>query len=182
MTAVTRRPVASPPTAAKPSLDEGLLQRILGYRLAQAAVTTGQVFEARVAQAFELRPVEFTVLALVHQNPGVTGGQLASALAVTPPNITMWIDRLSKRGYVEREPHPGDRRAMHIRTTPAGDEVVRQATEQLFEGEHHALAALTTGERMLLAELLDKVARARARPRAVARTPSRPLGLPADLA
>lgn len=155
---------SAPSSAASPAraaLDEGLLQRILGYRVAQAAVTTMQIFETRVAEVFDLRPVEFTVLALVHHNPGITGSQLAGALAVTPPNITMWIDRLSKRGYVEREPHSRDRRVLHIRITPAGEEVVRQAIEKLFEGEHHALSALTTGERMLLAELLDKVARAR---------------------
>lgn len=164
----TRSPANKTPPAARRvaptpagQLGEGPLHRILGYRLAQATVTTLQVFEAQVAEAFDLRPVEFTVLALVHENPGVTGGQLATALSVTPSNITMWIDRLSKRGFVEREPHPQDRRALHIRISAAGADVVRQATERLFEGEHHAMAALTPGERMLLVELLDKVGRAR---------------------
>lgn len=142
-------------------LDEGPLHRILGYQLAQAAVATSAVFHAQVAQVFDLREVEYTVLALVHQNPGLTGGKLAAALAVTPSNITMWIDRLEKRGLVTREPHAQDRRSLHIGTTPAGAELVRQATERLFEGEHQQLSSLTAGERMLLIELLHKVARSR---------------------
>lgn len=172
MRPVTRRSPKStppsPPVPARPSgragLEEGPLQRILGYRLAQATVTSLEVFETQVAEPFDLRPVEYTVLALVHHNPGLTGGQLATALAVTPSNITMWIDRLSRRGFVEREPHARDRRSLHIHITPAGADVVRQATERLFEGEHTAIPELTPGERMLLNELLEKVARAR-RPR-----------------
>lgn len=149
------------PRTAGGRLEEGPLHRILGYQLAQAAVVTRAVFEAQVAQAFGLRPVEYTVLALVHQNPGLTGGKLAAALAVTPSNITMWIDRLDQRGLVTRGANSADRRSLHIHATPAGAELVRQATERLFEGEHQRLSALTPGERMLLVELLHKVAHSR---------------------
>lgn len=163
MPPVTRSPPHPPAPDQTPfgRLDEGPLHRILGYQLAQASVAAGEVFAGQVGQVFELRPVEFTVLALVHQNPGLTAGQLAAALAVTPSNITMWIDRLQKRGWVEREPNQKDRRSQHIRATAAGAEVARQATERLFEGEHHAVSGLTPGERMLLIELLRKVARSR---------------------
>lgn len=156
---------AKPPHESTPfgRLDEGPLNRILGYQLAQANVAAGEVFAGQVGDVFELRPVEFTVLALVHQNPGLTPGQLATALSVTPSNITMWIDRLHKRGWVDRELNVKDRRSQHLHVTAEGAEIARQATERLFEGEHQALSALSPGERMLLIELLHKMARCRSR-------------------
>ncbi|MCW5665270.1 MAG: MarR family transcriptional regulator [Piscinibacter sp.] len=144
-------------------LTEAGLHGILGYQLAQAAITTTRVFSERVGQPSELRPVEFTILTLVHENPGVSARQLADALAVTPPNITMWIDKLERRGLIERERSTTDRRAQHIRTTPAGTTLARQSVEQVLEGEQTTLAALSPAERAMLIELLHKVARCRRR-------------------
>lgn len=158
---------AKPPAARDQTpygrLAEAGLHGILGYQLAQAAITTTRVFTERVGQPSELRPVEFTILTLVHENPGVSARQLADALAVTPPNITMWIDKLERRGLIARERSTTDRRAQHIRTTPAGAALARQAVERVLEGEQATLAALSPAERAMLIELLHKVARCRRR-------------------
>ncbi len=144
-------------------LDEVGLHPILGYQLAQATIVATRVFTERIGVAFELRPVEFTILTLVNGNPGVSARQLADALAVTPPNISMWIDKLERRGYVERERSDTDRRAQHIRATPQGAALARKAIEQVIEGEQTALAVLSLAERAMLVELLHKVARCRHR-------------------
>ncbi|HEX6706952.1 MAG TPA: MarR family transcriptional regulator [Albitalea sp.] len=143
-------------------LDEAGLHGIVGYQLAQATIATTQVFAGQVGGPFDLRPVEFTILTLVDQNPGVSAKQLAQALAVTAPNITVWIDRLEGRGLVRRERSETDRRAQHIRATAKGAKLARQATEMLKQGEREALgAALSEAERAILVELLVKVARSR---------------------
>jgi DNA-binding MarR family transcriptional regulator len=144
-------------------LDEGGMHAILGYQLAQANIVSTRVFAERIGAVFELRPVEFTILALVDANPGVSARQLADALAVTPPNITMWIDKLEKRGYVERERSRTDRRAQHIRATVQGSALARKAVELAIEGEQAALTGLSAAERGMLIELLHKVARCRRR-------------------
>jgi len=144
-------------------LDEVGMHAILGYQLAQANIVTTRVFAERIGSTFELRPVEFTILALVDGNPGVSARQLADALAVTPPNITMWIDKLEKRGYVERERSRTDRRAQHIRATTQGAALARKAVELAIEGEQAALTGLSAAERGMLVELLHKVARCRRR-------------------
>lgn len=143
-------------------MGEGRLVSVLGYQLAQATIVTSQVFAATAAAMYKLRPVEYTVLALVSENEGVTAARLASALAVTPPNMTTWIDRLSQRGLVAREEHVRDRRALHIHTTEAGRELVGQATERICQAEAVATAGLTPAERAMLLELLHKVASCRA--------------------
>lgn len=153
----------TPATPAGTSLSESTMETLLGYRLAQASVVTARVFADRIGRVFDLRPVEFTVLMLVVENPGVSARRLADALAVTPPNITMWIDRLVARGLVERERSATDRRAQHIRPTPQGRTLALDAARSAREGEEATLAALSPAERAMLGELLGKVARCRAR-------------------
>ena len=139
-------------------LSEASLHLVLGYQLAQATIVTNAVFAQRVGEPFELRPFEYTVLALIHENPDVSATRLAKALAVTTPNIAAWLDRLEKRGLVQRIPHATDRRAQHLRTTSQGAALASKATQSVLEGEQGALASLTKGERMILVELLHKLA------------------------
>lgn len=161
-----RATTAAPATDHTPQtrLTEGNLHQVLGYQLAQASVATTQVFMGRVGDELGLRPVEYTVLALVHRNPNATARQLARALAVTPPNIALWIERLASRGLISRQRSTQDARVQHIRTTPAGQALAETATQRLIDGEQAALATtLSAAERAMLIELLHKVALARRR-------------------
>jgi DNA-binding MarR family transcriptional regulator len=142
---------------------ESQLHGVVGYQLAQASIVTTQVFNAEVGTPLDLRTVEFTVLALVHANPGVTARQLARGLALTPPNIAVWLDRLASRGLVERSRSETDARVQHLRATTKGAALARQATRRLVDGENAALAALSVAERAMLVELLHKAAMMRKR-------------------
>lgn len=142
-------------------LEEARLHHLIGYQAAQALIATTQVFIRQAGKPLDLRSVEYTVLTLINENPGSTSAQLAQALAVSAPNITAWIDRLEKRGLVERVPSKTDRRAQPLHTTRVGARLARQATQQLLDGEREAFAHLTEAERAMLIELLHKVARAR---------------------
>lgn len=150
----------APDETPKGHLAEGGLHGIVGYQLAQARLTTNQLFVENIGSPFGLRPVAFTILALVERNPGVSARQLARALAVTPPNLTTWLEQLERRGLVGRERSAADRRSHHVTLTPAGQALVRDATQRVLAAERAALA-LTEGERTLLLELLHKVATAR---------------------
>ncbi len=142
-------------------LEEGDLLRLVGYQLAQAQIVTDAVFAAEVGRGLDLRQIEFTVLALVARNPGLTASELANALAVTPPYIASCLDKLLRRGLIERLQSPLDRRAMHIHVTAAGGDMVRSATQRLLARERQSLDALSTAERLMLAELLHKAASCR---------------------
>lgn len=142
-------------------LEEARLQSVLGYQLAQAGIVTDAVFTASAGDPFELRPVEYTVLTLIAENPGGSLARIARALAVTAPNITVMVDRLEARGLVAREQSAADRRSHVLHTTTKGAELVRKSTERIIAAEKETLP-LTAGERAMLLELLHKVACARA--------------------
>jgi DNA-binding MarR family transcriptional regulator len=141
-------------------LEEARLQSVLGYQLAQAALVTDRIFTEHAGEPFQLRPVEYTVLTLIAENPGGSLARIARALAVTAPNVTVMVDRLEARGLVERGQSELDRRTQVLHVTPAGAELVRKSTERIIQAEQ-ALLQLSAGERAMLLELLHKVACAR---------------------
>ena len=158
----TKRPARSDATPVG-WLDEARLHEVLGYQMAQATIVTTSAFKTQVGQPYGLRPVEYTLLMLIAENPGGSLVRLARALAVTAPNITMWIDRLESRGWVRREQSTRDRRSQVLHATTEGAALARLATERILAAEREALAAhLTAAERAILLELLHKVACARA--------------------
>lgn len=74
---------------------------------------------------------------------------LATALDVSPRNVTGLVDALEPAGYVERRPHPTDRRATLVTLTGSGAETMAQmarerqqvATELVADLDREALAA-----------------------------------------
>ena len=79
---------APPATPAAPAIvdavDTRYLQTLLGYNARRAALTVIDEFVPRMAQ-FGLRVVDFSILSVIHHNPGITSRQLCAALALLPP-------------------------------------------------------------------------------------------------
>ncbi|HEY9109501.1 MAG TPA: MarR family winged helix-turn-helix transcriptional regulator [Roseateles sp.] len=142
-----------------PPLDQSRLAHTLGYAIARAAVNTNQLFSQGVGDPLGLRPVEFTLLQLIFSNPDTTQKRLCDLLRVPAPQMTLILDRLQERGWVVRERDAKDRRAMHLRLSPAGARLAEKSLAALREAEHVLDHVLTGGERLLLQELLAKVAR-----------------------
>ncbi len=61
---------------------------------------------------------------LGHAGPS-TQQTLATALSVTPRNVTGLVDGLVASGHVTREPHPTDRRATLVTPTRLGRHTIR---------------------------------------------------------
>jgi DNA-binding MarR family transcriptional regulator len=158
------KPPAPPPSlefTPRGGLDEGGIHDLLGYQLAQASIVTDFDFKEQVGVPHELRPVEFTILQLIKENPAVTPTRLARALAVTTPGITVWLDRLASRSLVVRERSETDGRAQHLQLTPAGKSLVTKTLKLLLAADAVSMQHLSEGERKILVELLRKVAHVR---------------------
>jgi DNA-binding MarR family transcriptional regulator len=78
---------------------------------------------------------------LLHHEGPRTQRELADALGVTPRNVTGLVDGLADTGFVTREPHPTDRRALLVSLTPHGARVLAE-----MDSEHKALAQLLLGD------------------------------------
>lgn len=164
-TSARRSPAARPADADLPDLprlsavdqvDTRYLQSLLGYNARRAALAIIERFLVRMAQ-FDLRPVEFSVMSIVHHNPGVTSRQLCAALNLLPPNLVGLIQLLETRGLLSRQPHPHDGRALGLHPTPEGRALMLQAEQAALEIESAASLGLTAAQHKTLLQLLQKV-------------------------
>lgn len=74
-----------------------------------------------ITSRFGLGPTDMKCLDLARGEPNLTAGRLAEITGLSTSAVTSAIDRLEKRGFVERTRDPGDRRKVIIRTTGAHD-------------------------------------------------------------
>jgi DNA-binding MarR family transcriptional regulator len=72
------------------------------------------------------------VLFLLRERP-LTLAQLADAHGVDRPYATIIVDKLEHLGFVERKPHPSDRRSKVVSLTPAGRDAAALADSILGE-------------------------------------------------
>jgi len=137
-------------------IDTRYLQTLLGYNARRAALSIIENFVAGMAE-FELRPVDFSVLSVIHHNPGITSRQLCATLSIQPPNLVGMIHRLQQRKLISRLPHPHDGRAMGLHLTDEGLAMARQAEATASMLEEKSAERLTPAERSQLIQLLQKI-------------------------
>ncbi|MGV1006549.1 MAG: MarR family winged helix-turn-helix transcriptional regulator [Candidatus Nanopelagicales bacterium] len=97
---------------------------------------------------------EFDVLAALRRaGPPftLTPGALLAQTLVTSGTMTNRVDRLERRGLVERRPGPRDGRSVAVVLTPAGQQRVDEAFADLLAFEHVVIAALSPSDTTQLA-------------------------------
>ncbi len=143
-------------TPAVEKVDTRYLEGLVGYNARRASLFIVEDFLKHMA-VYDLRPVDFSVLALITHNPGITSRQLCTTLAIQPPNLVGMVNALEKRELITRRPHPHDGRAMGLHLTPTGKKLVRQAEQTVARLEDEATARLSPAERQTLMQLLRKI-------------------------
>ena len=86
--------------------------------------------------------------------------ELAAEEHVTQPAITLLVNRLQERGWVERISDPTDGRAVLVSLTPAGEEVFERLRGEYRALLHEEMASLEDSEVETLAAavaILDKL-------------------------
>jgi DNA-binding MarR family transcriptional regulator len=80
--------------------------------------------------------------------------ELAERMSCEPSNATFVADRLEEQGYLERHPHPGNRRAKQLVLTSAGAELRERLLDLLSKDS--PLAPLSPEEQDALQRLLAR--------------------------
>jgi MarR family transcriptional regulator, organic hydroperoxide resistance regulator len=80
--------------------------------------------------------------------------ELAERMSCEPSNATFVADRLEAQGYLERHPHPDNRRSKQLVLTPEGVEIRDRLLELLSKDS--PLAPLSTEEQDTLQRLLAR--------------------------
>jgi DNA-binding MarR family transcriptional regulator len=127
---------AKPGKPPRQRFEAAAVNGIIGYRLRRAQLAVFQEFMVRFAE-FDLRPAEYSVLALIDANPGSKQTQIAEALEIKRANFVALIKGLDERGLTERRQPAGDRRSNALFLTPKGKEFIARANaaQAAFEAE-----------------------------------------------
>lgn len=124
------------------------------------ALVVGRLYRRLRTGDGELSHGLFSALATVTKYGPVRLATLAQRESVSAPSATRLVTELENQGLVEREMDPADGRAVLIRATPAGKEIIESARsaraaimKELLDGlgadDHEALvAALPVLERL----------------------------------
>lgn len=113
--------------------------------------------EKSVAE-LEMCGSDFAVLeALLHKGP-LPVNEIGKRVLLTSGSITVAVDRLERKGLVERRAHGSDRRARVVHLTRAGKALITRAyTQHAADMEQLAAASLTASDRTALIRLLKKI-------------------------
>jgi DNA-binding MarR family transcriptional regulator len=133
------------------------LSQITGYQITRANILGLANYAQDIERIFDLRPVEYTILQLVREGQCTTPSQLAKELSMTPPSMSVWLDKLSQRQLLARSKSAIDGRASQVQLTSAGTRLIEKAHEALLKSEQRMLSVLSVGERVMLLEILHKL-------------------------
>ena len=122
------------------------------------AANAVQSFAGESISELEMCGSDFAVLeALLHKGP-LPVNEIGKKILLTSGSITVAVDRLEKRGLVERRAHGTDRRARIVHLTREGRKLITRAYAQhAADLERLASASLTATERATLIRLLKKI-------------------------
>jgi MarR family transcriptional regulator, 2-MHQ and catechol-resistance regulon repressor len=120
---------------------------------------------ARALEAYARQNIErlgicqsdFAVLeALLHKGP-LTVNVLGTKVLLTSGSITTAVDRLKRRGLVERRADSKDRRARIVHLTARGRKLIRELFARHERAIERAVSILTQGERRVVTGLLRRL-------------------------
>jgi DNA-binding MarR family transcriptional regulator len=135
----------------------GLLDNLLGYRLRRAQLAVFQDFLVAM-KGFDLRPAQFSVLAIIAANPGLKQSRVSEALGINRANFVALLDELEQRKLARRAPAPGDRRSNALFLTAKGEGFLKDAYRHLLaEHEKRVETVLGSADKQQLLSLLQKL-------------------------
>jgi len=130
-------PRRSPPTVS----DIGPLKGHLGYFIRRLQIWVFQDF-IRTLATIDISPAQFSVLAVIHVNEGLSQAELGNTLAIERARLVRLLNRLERRDLLERLQANGDGRRHALRLTPSGQATFKQAKALAERHEAGLLAKL----------------------------------------
>ena len=128
----------------------------IGYLVHEVARLFRRRFET-FASEHGVTLTQWRALAQIHRQPSISQVALAGAIDSDPMTMSGVLERLERRGLVERYPDPDDSRAKLARLTAEGEDLVRAASDVGQELHALAITGLSEDERSCLTKDLTHI-------------------------
>src|SRR5207237_6067078 len=113
---------------------------------------------SRESSATDLTKQQFTVLAAVEQNEGISQTDLVALTGIDRSTLAEMIRRMIDKGLLDRERTETDQRANAVRIAAAGKNALRGARSASERVERQLLAGLPAADRPGCVKMLGTVA------------------------
>jgi DNA-binding MarR family transcriptional regulator len=134
---------------------EYALDRQIGYMLRLATQRHVALFTATIGD--KLTTTQWAALLKLRQIGSCSQNQLGRETAMDVATIKGVVDRLVKRDFIRTEPDPHDGRRLVLSLTENGLAVIDRNIGAALAISEKTLQPLTSGERMMLMELIQKI-------------------------
>lgn len=111
----------------------------------------------------DLRPAHGSAMEQLELEDGLRLTEMAARAGMAVQSMGELVDDLEAKGYLERRPDPGDRRAKRIHLTRRGQENARIAKRATADVEDHLRELLGQRRYQLLRRALEEIIAAEAR-------------------
>jgi len=105
----------------------------------------------------DLTKQQFTVLAAVERNEGMTQTELVAITGIDRSTLAEMIRRMIEKGLLDRERTETDQRANSVRIAPGGRKALRSARSASDRVEKNLLSALSSADRAKFVRMLATV-------------------------
>lgn len=107
----------------------------------------------------DMNAAEVLAIAYLGMHGQLGPTDLAQRLHLRSGAITALLDRLEERGFVERHPHPGDRRRVIVRLTQRGRREPMQELGPMVDRIMALVERLSVRDRQVVSRFLDDLVR-----------------------
>lgn len=144
---------------AEETMPEGMpeyrVDQQIGFFLRQANQRHVAIFAGRMGD--RLTTTQWAALSKLGEIQPTSQNQLGRETAMDVATIKGVVDRLVVRNLVSTSPDPNDGRRLILALTPEGETVIARNLAAAAAVTEETLSPLTSGERMMLIELLRKI-------------------------
>lgn len=116
------------------------------------------LYSRKLSKFAGLTAPQLLIMQAVAARGEMTMGEIAHQVSLSQATVTTILDRLEKRGLLQRQRGSSDKRRVYASLTPAGDEIIRESPTPLQQEFMERFEQLRDWEQSLILSSLQRVA------------------------
>ena len=111
----------------------------------------------KLIESYKLNPTEFAVLELLYHKGRQPIQKIGQKILLSSGSMTYVVDKLEKKGLIERVFCKEDKRVTYMSITAAGKELIEEIFPSHEEKINELMSALSESEQDMAIELVEKI-------------------------
>ena len=142
--------------AYAPAMLTDLFLQMPGHYIRRAQQVSSAYFTEELADS-ELTSVQMVALVAIVDSPGIDATRLSEIIDFDRATIGGVVDRLERKGLIQRVVNPEDKRSKVMRATPAGKALLDVSLPRVQRVQERILAPLSPEDRETFLRLIKTV-------------------------